>query len=106
MEAYFSTSGTINRISYFRHTIVIFSVILIVMFLTILYAVPNKISPYSLEGLLLAVPQAIIFHYSWISLNIRRLRHIGRSGWWSVLTLIPFITWVFYVFLLIVKGKE
>jgi uncharacterized membrane protein YhaH (DUF805 family) len=105
MEIYFNATGTINRMTYFRHTMVIIGIVLIVIFLTILFGVLEKISPYSPIGYLMTMPALIIFYYALLVLTIKRLRDIGKSGWWSVIMFVPYISTAFYLILLFVKGK-
>ena len=106
MEMYFNATGTISRMAYFRHTMVIVGIVLIVIFITIFFGVTKNISPYSPMGLLMTIPTWFVFHYSLLVLTIKRLRDIGQSGWWSIIMLIPYLATAFYLILLFIKGKE
>ncbi len=61
----------------------------VVYFALLMNAVAN--STNAPLPLLLAVP--IISLYPWFTVCTARLRDMGRSSWWSVGTLIPFIGW-------------
>jgi uncharacterized membrane protein YhaH (DUF805 family) len=41
-----------------------------------------------------------------ISSHVRRLHDLDRSGWWSLLTLIPFINFILACILLLAKGTK
>ena len=40
------------------------------------------------------------------SLTIRRLHDIGRAGWWSLVSFVPFLNLILAVILLLKKGDE
>ncbi len=106
MEIYFNPTGSINRMTYFRHSMIVIGIALLVIFLTIIIGVSERILPNSPMGYVMSIPTIIIFHYTFIILTIKRLRHIGKSEWWSVLILVPFLSNAVHLVLLFVKGKE
>jgi hypothetical protein len=41
-----------------------------------------------------------------LSLTIRRLHDAGRSGWWYLVQLVPFIGWLWFLILLILPSED
>ena len=42
----------------------------------------------------------------WLAVSIRRLHDIGQSGWWILLSVIPFVGWIILIVWAATKGTE
>lgn len=91
---WFSISPRINRIKFLGLYSFWFGVCV-----TIILIVKYFESPYAVYLLLLAFPNLF-------SLTIRRLNDINRSGWWTVLGLIPVLGQMILLALLLMPGNK
>ena len=41
-----------------------------------------------------------------LSVAVRRLHDMGRSGWWYLIVIIPYIGWIMFLILMIIEGEE
>jgi uncharacterized membrane protein YhaH (DUF805 family) len=41
----------------------------------------------------------------WIAVSIRRLHDTGRSGWWLLIWLVPFIGWIVLLIFMVLDGQ-
>ena len=41
-----------------------------------------------------------------LSVAVRRLHDIGRSGWWYLIVIIPYIGWIMFLIVMILEGEE
>lgn len=41
-----------------------------------------------------------------LSISIRGLHDIGKSGWWVLISLIPIIGWIWIIILLAIEGEN
>lgn len=106
IERYFMTKSSINRMTFFLRTITITVIFVLILSIYLLIVVIFKIYPYQPIGFISAFIISFIFYYSLIILSIKRIKDMGKSGWWSIFILIPYITHLFYLVLLFVKGKK
>ncbi len=87
---YFDFEGRVTRQTYWMFTLWVV-VIQIVLNLT----VPTLALIFALAVLLPS-----------IALGARRLHDTGKSGWWQLLVLIPFIGFIIVIVLLALRGKD
>lgn len=104
-EKYSTASGRANRSEFWFF--ILFSTLLSLVWellLTLLAVVTNF--PVALAGILnLAVP--LYLCSPTISVSIRRLHDTGRSGWWYLLMLIPYLGWIILlIFYCLDSGKD
>ena len=96
--------GRIGRLTYFG-----WMFLLAVMFVSLRLDVLNAIAPYVPFGYLDAVIWSPILMLVLIAgrtvLVIRRLHDLGRSGWLSLVSLVPIVNWVLGIYLLFTKGQ-
>jgi uncharacterized membrane protein YhaH (DUF805 family) len=102
MEDLFSFSGRRNRKSYILASLLIFAVILLVWcvaaFMT--YA-SNGYVPVIIAGLI-SIPVAIA---AW-ALGSQRCRDFGWTGWAMLITLIPYVGWIFSIAIMFIPGTQ
>ncbi len=72
--------------------------ILIYMIINIVLAVLGLDAVSMLVGLVLLIPS--------ISIATRRLHDIGRSGWWQLIVLVPFIGMIVLIFFLVQDSHD
>ena len=72
--------------------------ILIYMIINIVLAVLGLDAVSMLVGLVLLIPS--------ISIATRRLHDIGRSGWWQLIVLVPFIGIIVLIFFLVQDSHD
>jgi uncharacterized membrane protein YhaH (DUF805 family) len=101
-EDLFSFSGRRNRKSYILAALLLTAVALVVwsVAMVIVYA-SNSYLPVVLAGLL-SIPMAIS---SW-ALASQRCRDFGWTGWAVLLTLIPYVGWLFAIAIMFVPGNQ
>lgn len=86
---YFNFSGRARRKEYWIFTLgnfIIFwlsAILLVSLF-------PNNDTP----GVLFLFVYGVVMFLPSLSITVRRLHDIGRSGWWNLLALIPLIGWI------------
>lgn len=66
----------------------------------------NKMPTVSPEQTVLMVISFIIFYYYVLSLYARRLHDIGLSGWFAVVTFIPYVNVLFLLAMAAIPGKK
>lgn len=88
IKNWFNFDGKLNRRKYLIY------VLAILIGVPILTAVFLKIVP--IVGVLIIILGVIIA----LSVHIRRLHDIGKSGWMVLLFLIPFVNFIFLIYLL------
>jgi uncharacterized membrane protein YhaH (DUF805 family) len=93
--------GRIGRLRYLAYTSVASLVILAVMAVVMLGL--GFISPaLAMVGMILVIPVIVV---SFVMAK-RRLNDMDRSGWWSVLTLVPFVGMIVSLVLLFYPGDK
>lgn len=93
MQKFFSTEGRLNRFRYFIRCFGFGLVCEGLMFL-----VTDYLWLVALLGIIGMVPQ--------VTLGIRRMHDLGKSGWWFLLILVPFVNFFFALYILFKKGTE
>jgi uncharacterized membrane protein YhaH (DUF805 family) len=88
---YFDFSGRARRSAYWYFVLFLFIVGLVTALLDIVLFAAKDIGPLNgVFSLATIVPS--------ISVSVRRLHDIGRSGWWVLLALIPIIGWIIMIY--------
>lgn len=127
-RGYFSFEGRLNRLPYFIRNVfvnLIFGVFVssIEMFLYMHSFYENELTTGSFDyialystNILSNATLTILFGLiiiislisTWIvfSLNVRRCHDLNKSGWWLLLLFIPFVNFLFVLYLLFAKGTE
>ena len=102
-------SGRFGRLSYLAWQAVLFiALILIGFFFALLMPDPNKES--DLKFLTIFIVIFFILYlpviYTYFTITIRRLHDLNRSGWWSIIIIIPLVNLIFYIYLISVTGNK
>ncbi|QOP45672.1 transglutaminase domain-containing protein [Sulfurimonas paralvinellae] len=104
IRRYFLTNSTIDRGTFFRRSLMI-NTLGVLSFLIGIVMILFKINPFEPISYAMALIIILLCTYSMVVLSIKRLKDMGKSGWWSILLFIPYISFVFYIVLLFSKGK-
>ena len=98
-QKYFSFEGRIGRGTYFKRTIIIS---ILQMLLLLLFSCINDITG---SELLLVAGVIISIYASW-SLAIRRSHDLGKSGYFVLLSFVPVVNIYIWIKLLFEKGQR
>jgi uncharacterized membrane protein YhaH (DUF805 family) len=102
LEDWFSFSGRRNRKSYILATLLLAAVACVVWIIAtwISYATDGY-ALYIVAGIL-SVPAAIA---GW-ALSSQRCRDFGWTGWAVLITLIPYVGWIFSIAIMFIPGTQ
>ena len=115
----FSFTGRIDRLTFFVGSLIFSALnsILAVIFFDFITSFfvrslslkeasgGSFLAAFTGAGLLFAVVGIALTVFS-IRLPLRRLQDIGYSGWWALILLIPYVNFVFWLFLVFKSGEE
>ena len=92
---YFSMSQRIGRLRYFVYCLsgMIACCILVLVFYTLCLALPPQLGKLVFDVSLVLI-KALFMPMIIFIMSIRRLHDLDRSGWWSLLIVIPFASFV------------
>lgn len=93
-EKYFSHRGRLNRKRYFFRGLIADIVFFVIMLFM------DAISP------ILSIPFWVASIVCSVMLNIRRCHDLDKSGWFSLLLLVPIVGIIVAIYLLLAKGTE
>ncbi len=93
MREYFNVTGRARRTEYWMYFLVYIGIIIVA---SVLDAILNS----QLIGALVALAHLIPS----ITVGVRRLHDIGRSGWWLLIALIPLIGWIIALYWAVKEG--
>lgn len=98
---YVNFSGSLSRPGYWWFVLVHIIIAVILNWLDSLFGLGNE-SGY---GVLTGIYSLAILIPS-IAAGVRRLHDIGKSGWWILIGLVPFIGWIWLIVLLAMPSKS
>lgn len=104
---FFSTTGRIGRLRYLIYQLGVYILTTVFLLLSIPFGFLIKGSP-NIEiiiKLYLAICMIIMLVFSFIFMK-RRLNDLNHSGWFSLLTIIPFINSLLWIYLLFFPGIQ
>ena len=55
---------------------------------------------------MLSIAYALFMFIPSIAIAVRRLHDTGRSGWWILINLVPFIWFIWFIILMLLPSKE
>lgn len=106
-KAPFSFDGRIRRIEYFLSGLVCGVVVWIAMLLgvgTFLLGAGSGSAAGSAFGLLIGVVAIIAAIWFSLAQGIKRLHDLNKSGWLILICYIPFVGWIFALYMLFADG--
>lgn len=98
----FSFSGRRNRKSYILASLLIFAVMVLVWCVACAIAYANGGYVTFIIAGLISIPAAIA---GW-ALGSQRCRDFGWTGWAMLITLIPYVGWLFAVAIMFIPGNQ
>ena len=107
LKAPFSFDGRIRRIEYFLSGLVCGVVVWIAMLLgvgTFLLGAGSGSAAGSAFGLLIGVVAIIAAIWFSLAQGIKRLHDLDKSGWLILICYIPFVGWIFALYMLFADG--
>lgn len=99
---FFAISGRLGRMRFVTYGLI--SAILIMMVGGIAAAVLIPLNPVFSAAIYMAILLASMIYG--ISLYVRRLHDLGRSGWWSLLMMTPLLNLVLLIYVLFFPGTK
>ena len=98
LSKFFSFEGRLNRQPYIQSILVIWVVSALSTWMV-------QSSSSMLVALLTGII-SIAMAVAAISLGVRRLHDLDKSGWWLLISIIPLVGFLFQLYLLFAKGTE
>ena len=95
MRNYFNISGRARRTEYWMYFLVYLAIAIVAGLLDALVGL-------GLIGGLVALAHLVPS----ITVGVRRLHDIGRSGWWLLIALIPLVGWIIALYWAVKAGDE
>ena len=101
-EDLFSFSGRRNRKSYIFASLLMFAAIVVVWIVAVAISYASNGYALFIVAGLVSVPAAIA---GW-ALGSQRCRDFGWSGWAMLITLIPYVGWIFAIAIMFIPGNQ
>ena len=101
----FTTEGRINRLRYLKYMLILALSLGLAKFVTSCMATFLTGDPNGTLVMMLTLMWALIAGAGNVMLIIRRLHDLGRSGYFIILTFIPFINIIFSIYLFCAPGQ-
>lgn len=102
-ELYFDFKGRARRKEYWHF--MLFFIIFSILVKLIGSILDMMVGSYNLHSILSLIFSIITLIPS-ISVSVRRLHDIGKSGWWTLLCLLPTIGWIWLIVWACFDSKE
>ena len=94
LNLYFSTKGRIGRQTWWMSTIIVNAILFslyIIMFLFGNIEIQNSSDVSGILQALFAIIFQLVIYTAYIIVSVKRLHDIGKSGWYYLIALIPFV---------------
>ncbi|WP_294034099.1 DUF805 domain-containing protein [uncultured Moraxella sp.] len=106
---FYHYKGRIGRIRYLAYSMIL-NILLSLLFavpMGVLFAMIDAVNPDAMFGILLMfwLPMMLIGLYTTFAPTIRRLHDLGKTGWMSLLLLVPLVNLILLLYLLFAKGE-
>ncbi|KAB2314663.1 DUF805 domain-containing protein [Betaproteobacteria bacterium SCN2] len=98
----FSFEGRARRKEYWMFVLIAVIISLVLGFIDGLLGIYSEGAGIGLLGGIFAISILI----QSIAVGVRRLHDTGRSGWWLLINLVPFVGWVIVLALMAMEGKR
>ena len=103
-ENLFKVNGRLNRLRYFKRSIGIFFLYIILLIASIAIFIDPSSGDVTATGIILSVVLSILFPIGSICLTIRRLHDLNLTGWLCLLTTIPAVNTAFWIYTTFAPG--
>lgn len=112
MEEYFRFSGRINRATYWKYTLILAAVniLLLLLFSWYMSAQPltkydwytyeHKVNPAGVIGVILFIIAFLVASFASLSVGVRRWHDHGRGGVWVLISLVPIVGPLYSLYML------
>jgi uncharacterized membrane protein YhaH (DUF805 family) len=98
----FSFEGRARRKEYWMFVLVAVVAGIVLAFIDGMLGIYSENAGIGLLGGLFAISILI----QCIAVGVRRLHDTGRSGWWLLVNLVPFVGWIVVLVLMALEGKQ
>ncbi|WP_066804870.1 DUF805 domain-containing protein [Moraxella oblonga] len=98
---FYKPTGRIGRVRFLAYN-GIWACILVVFFILLL----GLVEAFGITSTIITMLGTPIMLYGVLTPMARRLTDLGRSRWWAVLYFVPFLNFVFFLYLIFAKGDE
>ncbi|MEP6965650.1 MAG: DUF805 domain-containing protein [Polaromonas sp.] len=95
MREYFNVNGRARRTEYWMYFLVYLGIVIVA---SVLDSILNSQFISGLVALAHLIPT--------ITVGVRRLHDIGRSGWWLLIALLPLIGWLIALYWAVKEGDD
>ena len=103
-ENLFKTNGRLNRLRYFKRSIGIFLLYVILLIATVaIFADPSS-GDVAATGIIVCIVLSILFPIGSICLTIRRLHDLNLTGWLCLLMTVPAVNTAFWIYTTFAPG--
>lgn len=106
-KAPFSFDGRIRRIEYFLSGIVggiVFGIAWTLGIGTLILGAGMGSAGGSILGILIGIAALVASMWFSLAQGVKRLHDLNKSGWWILLCCIPFVGWIFALYMLFADG--
>ena len=97
-ENLFKTNGRLNRLRYFKRSIGILFLYVILLTATVALFFEPSSADLSVAGFIVCVVLSILFAIGSICLTIRRLHDLNLTGWLWLLMTVPAVNTAFWIY--------
>ena len=103
-ENLFKTNGRLNRLRYFKRSIGILFLYVILIIATVALSVDPASNELPVAGLIVCIVLSILFAIGSICLTIRRLHDLNLTGWLCLLMTVPAVNTAFWIYTTFAPG--
>ena len=104
LENLFNVKGRLNRWRYFKRSIGIFLLYVILLIATVAIFVDPSSGDVAVTGIILCGLLSILFPIGSICLTIRRLHDLNLTGWLCLLMTVPAVNTAFWIYTTFAPG--
>lgn len=103
-EKYADFNGRASRSEYWWFALLYFLVLMAVMVLT--GGMMDESGGFSTIGLIAFLLVVAVFFVPSLAVSVRRLHDIDKSGWWYLISLVPYVGGLILLVLMVLPPKE
>lgn len=103
-QKYADFNGRASRSEYWWFALLYFLVLMVVMVLT--GGMMDESGGFSTIGLIAFLLVVAVFFVPSLAVSVRRLHDIDKSGWWYLISLVPYVGGLILLVLMVLPPKE